>query len=78
MSPKIEILVFFKKKNLCVEEALEYMFTVWIFNTIFFLYLFYCQKTPFVCEFQHIPLRKMIFFSMFHTYCGYEILETCT
>jgi hypothetical protein len=24
------------------------------------------------------PLQKMIFFSMFHTSCGYEILGTCT
>jgi hypothetical protein len=35
---------------------------------------YYCQKMAFVCEFQHTPLRKMIFFSMFHTSCGYEIL----
>jgi hypothetical protein len=39
---------------------------------------FYCQKIAFVCEFQHIPLRKMIFFSMFHISCRYEILGTCT
>jgi hypothetical protein len=44
----------------------------------FFICLFYCQKTAFVCEFQHTPLRKMIFFSMFHNSCGYEILGTCT
>jgi hypothetical protein len=43
----------------------------------FFICLFYCQKTAFVCEFQHTPLRKLIFFSMFHTSCGYEILGTC-
>jgi hypothetical protein len=36
----------------------------------FFICYFYCQKTAFVCEFQHTPLRKMIFFSMFHTSCG--------
>jgi hypothetical protein len=37
MPPKIEILVFLKKnKNLCIEEALEYMFTIWIFNKIIF------------------------------------------
>jgi hypothetical protein len=29
--------------------------------------LFYCQKITFVCEFEHTPLRKMIFFSMSHT-----------
>jgi hypothetical protein len=81
MPPKIEILVFFKNKKqklLCVEEALECMFTVWISNIIIFICLFYCQKTAFVCEFQHTPLRKMIFFSMFHTSCVYEILEACT
>jgi hypothetical protein len=27
----------------------------------FFIYYFYCQKTAFVCEFQHTPLRKIIF-----------------
>jgi hypothetical protein len=44
----------------------------------FFICYFYCQKKAFVCEFQHTPLRKMIFFSMFHTSFGYEILRTCT
>jgi hypothetical protein len=39
-----------------------------------FICYFYCQKTAFICEFQHTPLQKMIFFSMFHTSCGYEIL----
>jgi hypothetical protein len=28
----------------------------------FFICYFYCQETAFVCEFQHTPLRKMIFF----------------
>jgi hypothetical protein len=28
----------------------------------FLISLFYCQRTAFVCEFQHTPLRKMIFF----------------
>jgi hypothetical protein len=32
------------------------------------------QKIAFVCEFQHTPLWKINFFSMFHTSCGYEIL----
>jgi hypothetical protein len=43
-----------------------------------FSYAIFIVKTAFVCEFQHTPLRKMIFFSMFHTSCGYEILRTCT
>jgi hypothetical protein len=43
----------------------------------FFICYFCCQKMAFVCEFQHTPLRKMIFFSMFHTSCGYEILRAC-
>jgi 4-hydroxy-3-methylbut-2-en-1-yl diphosphate synthase IspG/GcpE len=30
--PKIEILFFHKQKFECVEEALEHVFTVWIFN----------------------------------------------
>jgi hypothetical protein len=31
---------------------------------------FYCQKTAFVCEFQHTPLWKLMIFSRFHTLCG--------
>jgi hypothetical protein len=27
----------------------------------FFICYFYCQKTAFVCEFQHTPLRKIFF-----------------
>jgi hypothetical protein len=41
----------------------------------FYICLSYCQKMVFVCEFQHTPLRKMSFSSMFHTSCGYEILR---
>jgi hypothetical protein len=40
--------------------------------------LFQCQKTAFVCEFQHIPRCKMLFFLRFHMSRGYEILLTCT
>jgi hypothetical protein len=43
MPPKIEILVFLKKK-LYVEEALEYIFIVWIFNTIIFYISFLLSK----------------------------------
>jgi hypothetical protein len=50
----------------------------WVFNTIIFYKSFLLSKMAFVCEFQHTPLRKMIFFSMFHASCRYEILETCT
>jgi hypothetical protein len=32
--PKFEILIFFKKKNLYVEEALRYVLIVWIFNAL--------------------------------------------
>jgi hypothetical protein len=42
----------------------------------FYMSLFDQQKIAFVCEFQHIPLQKMIF--LFHTSCGYEIVGTCT
>jgi hypothetical protein len=31
-----------------------------------FLCLFYCLRTAFECEFQHIDLCKIIFFSMIH------------
>jgi hypothetical protein len=44
----------------------------------FYICLFFCQKTAFVCEFQHTPLRKMIFSLMFRTSSGYEILRICT
>ena len=45
MPPKIEILVFLKsKKKLYVEEALEYVFTIWIFNTINFYISFLLSK----------------------------------
>jgi hypothetical protein len=45
MPPKIEILVLFKKKkNLCIEGALEYMFTVWIFNIMIFYMSFLLSK----------------------------------
>jgi hypothetical protein len=63
---------------MCRGSSSLYMFTIWIFKTIILICLFYCQKMAIVCEFQHTPLRKMIFFSMFHTSCGYEILGACT
>jgi hypothetical protein len=43
-----------------------------------FICCFYCQKTDFVCEFQHTPLWKLMIFSRFHKSRGYEILLTCT
>jgi hypothetical protein len=77
--PKIEILIFFQnQKFLYVEEALKHVFAIWIFNPIIFHMLFLLSKTAFVCEFQHTPLCKMMFFSRFHTSHGYEILLTCT
>jgi hypothetical protein len=42
----------------------------------FFIIYFYCQKMAFVCEFQHIPLYKMTFFSRSHKFHGYEMLLT--
>ena len=44
MPPKIEILVFFKNKNFYVEEALENVFSIWIFNTIIFYMSFLLSK----------------------------------
>jgi hypothetical protein len=44
--PKIEILVFFKNKNFnCIEEALEHVSTVRIFNPRIFHMLFLLSKT---------------------------------
>jgi hypothetical protein len=43
-----------------------------------FICYFYCQKTAFVCEFQHTPLRKLFFLATFHNFGEYEILHTCT
>jgi hypothetical protein len=37
----------------------------------FFICYFYCQKTAFVCEFQHTSLWKLMIFSRFHTFCGH-------
>jgi hypothetical protein len=70
--------IFKIKKDLHIAKALKHVLTFWIFKKIILICLFYCQKTDFVCEFQHIPLLKMIFFSMFHTSYEYEILWTCT
>jgi hypothetical protein len=40
------------------------------FHYNIFLYVFFIvKKTAFICEFQHTPLRKIIFFSIFHTSC---------
>jgi hypothetical protein len=39
----------------------------------FFICYFYCQKTAFVCEFQHTPLQKIIFLATFHNFGEYEV-----
>jgi hypothetical protein len=44
----------------------------------FFICYFYCQKTAFVCEFQHTPLWKIFFLASLHNFGEYEILHTCT
>jgi hypothetical protein len=44
----------------------------------FFICLFYCQKTAFVCEFQHTSLQKINFLTTLHNFGEYEILQTCT
>jgi hypothetical protein len=65
--PKIEILIFFpKKKMLYVEEAPKHVHIVWIFNTIIFVCLFYCQKTAFVCEFSISPCGILFFLNVPH------------
>jgi hypothetical protein len=48
MPPKIGILVFLKKKTVpCVEEALEHVPAIWIFNTrVFHLGIYCCQNQP--------------------------------
>jgi hypothetical protein len=38
----------------------------------FLICYFYCQKTAFVCEFQHTPLWKLMIFSRFHISCKHE------
>jgi hypothetical protein len=42
--PKIEILVFFQKNILHIEEVLEHVFTIWIFNPRIFHMLFLLSK----------------------------------
>jgi hypothetical protein len=44
------------------------VYAIWIFNITIFICHFDSQKTTFVCEFQHIPLWKIICFSIFHVY----------
>jgi hypothetical protein len=61
-----------------MEQALEHVSTVRIFNLRIFHMLFLLSKTAFVCEFQHTPLWKLMIFSRFHISCGHEILWTCT
>jgi hypothetical protein len=74
MPPKFENFNFVKKtkKSLC-SRGTKACADLLDFQYNDFLCLFYYQKMAFVCEFQHIPLQKMIFSSMFHTSCGYEI-----
>jgi hypothetical protein len=67
-----------KKKLLCACEAPNNVFTVRIFNVTISSMFFLGQKPAFVCEFQHTPLRKKVFFTMFHTSNEYEILWTPT
>jgi hypothetical protein len=75
---KLRFYCFQILKNLRVEDALEHVSTIWIFNPRIFIWYFYCQKMAFVCEFQHTPLWKLMFYSRFHTSCGHEILWTYT
>jgi hypothetical protein len=35
-SPNIEILMLFEKISQCIEEASNYVFTIWILNAIIF------------------------------------------
>jgi hypothetical protein len=54
------------------------MFSPFGFSIQEFSYAIFIVKVAFVCGFQHTPLYKMMFFSRFHSSCGYEILLTCT
>jgi hypothetical protein len=58
MPPKIETLVFHKIKILYVEEALEYVFTFWIFNTIIFHVIFVVKKRTLYMNFSIFPCGK--------------------
>jgi hypothetical protein len=79
MPPKIEILVFLKRKISLCRRGTRVCVHHLDFQYNNFLYVFFIvKKKAFVCEFQQTPLWKMIFFSMFHTSCRYEILGTCT
>jgi hypothetical protein len=56
MPPKIEILDCVCKGSIRIYvHHLNFQYNN-------FLCLFFGQKMAFVCEFQHTPLRKMIFF----------------
>jgi hypothetical protein len=75
LPPKTEIFYLFpKKKLLYVEEVAKHLFTIWIFDATIFDMPFLLSENCLVCEFQYTPLWEIIFFSMFHTSYGYEIL----
>jgi hypothetical protein len=44
----------------------------------FFICYFYCEKTAFVCEFQHTPWWKIIFLPTLYNFGEHEILHTYT
>jgi hypothetical protein len=60
--PKIEILVLLKNKIVCVEEALEHVFTVWIFNPRIFHMLFLLSKNGLCMWISAYPLAENDFF----------------
>jgi hypothetical protein len=74
--PKIEILVFFRKKISMYRGGTRACFHYLDFNPRIFHTLFLLSKNGLVCEFQHTPLWKLMIFSRFHTLCGHEILWT--
>jgi hypothetical protein len=69
----IKILVVPKKKIILVEEVVKNVSTIQILIQDFIICYFYCQKTAFVCEFQHTSLWKLMIFSRFHTLCGHVL-----
>ena len=47
------------------------------YNNLLYAFFIATKKLPLYVNFSIPPCEKLIFFSMFHISCGYEILYTC-
>jgi hypothetical protein len=74
MPPKFESFIFFKKNlKSAYSQSIKACTHHLNFQKNIFLYVLIIVRDSLLCEFQHTSLWKMIFFSMFHTFCEYEM-----